>query len=123
MAGPTYYDTRTNGTSTICTDSDTSYASSNEIYYTTSTCSETRNVLVSIPESWDEKTLEKWIKLINEDTSTGWRITLIIKGDIKIIDPRIETRSMEEFIPLLKYRATKNDKYQIDKFIELAGLE
>ena len=76
-----------------------------------------RRILVAAPKNWDKKRCLAFAKLINNKTNTGWNVEMIIKGEITITDPDIETRTMKEFLPLLKKRATKADINKIDKFI------
>lgn len=124
MADPKYYNTLADGTSTSYNADVTSSSSTQEIYYTQGSSSCTpRRVLVKVPNSWNGKTIDKWINLINKKTSTGWKITLLISGEITIVDPRIEKRSMSEFLPLLKMRALDRDIYLIDKFIKTYGVD
>jgi len=59
-----------------------------------------------------------FVKLVNMETKTGWLVTMVIKGDIIITDPNIETRTMEEFVPLLRWDASRNDNAKIDMFFD-----
>src|SRR5436190_10306040 len=59
-----------------------------------------KEMMVFRPEKWTEKEELAFVKLINSDTSTGWNIKMLIRGDVLITDPAIETRTMKEFIPL-----------------------
>ena len=77
-----------------------------------------REILVEHPEKWSEEDHKDYINLVNSETKTGWRGKMLIRGDIKIIDPNIEVRSMRDFIPLLKDRASAEDKQKIDDFFQ-----
>jgi hypothetical protein len=45
-------------------------------------------------------------------------VTLFIKGNVLITDPDVEKRKMEDFVPLLKKRASATDIELINKFFE-----
>jgi len=77
-----------------------------------------RRILVNKPKHWTDEQEIKFIRLINKETATGWRVTMLIKGDILIIDPNIEKRTMEDFAPLLKDTATDKDIKKINKFFK-----
>ena len=82
-----------------------------------------RTILVEAPKSWGEAIQAALTKLVNDETDTGWTITMWIRGDIKITDPNIERRSMKDFVPLLKHRASERDRSLIDKFFDKFGAE
>jgi len=77
-----------------------------------------REILVEHPEHWKDEDHQAYVKLVNEQTQTGWKIKLLITGNVQICDPRIERRSMADFIPLLKYNASDKDRELIDKFFQ-----
>lgn len=79
-------------------------------------------VLVTIPQHWSGADVREFVKLVNEDTHTGWTVSMLITGDVLICDPRIETRSMSEFVPLLKWRADVLDRGRIDGFFSVHGV-
>lgn len=75
-----------------------------------------RQILVETPEHWTDEDVEAFVRLINIDTKTGFTVTMVIKGDILITDPNVETRSMKNFAPLLRSCATKGDLGKINEF-------
>lgn len=76
----------------------------------------TKRVLVPKPKKWTDKQSEAYVRLVNYETKTGWKVTMIISGDILVTDPNIEKRKMEDFIPLLKENANSIDIEKINKF-------
>lgn len=76
----------------------------------------TRKILVRSPENWTKEQTLKFSTLVNKEIDTGWKVTLIISGEIVITDPDVEKRTMEDFIPLLKDTATKRDIHKIECF-------
>ena len=76
-----------------------------------------RRIIVENPECWDEGVLLLFTDLVNNKTDTGWTIIMVIKGEIVYLEPDVETRTMERFIPLLKKRATRRDARAIDVFL------
>lgn len=82
-----------------------------------------KKVYVKSPEHWDRSIVRAYAKLVNEETSTGWKVTAIIDGDIEILDPYIDVRDMKDFIGLLKARASVEDRKKIDAFFKKVGLE
>lgn len=77
-----------------------------------------RKYLVSAPEHWDKEIRANFTKLINDDTNTGFMVTMWIDGDIEIIDPTIERREMKDFVLLLKSKASQTDKDIINSFLD-----
>jgi hypothetical protein len=77
-----------------------------------------RRYIVAAPKSWDRKTRAIFTKLVNDDTDTGFTVDMWIDGDIEITDPTIEKRTMEDFMPLLKHRASEKEKVLISDFFE-----
>ena len=75
-----------------------------------------RKLLVNTPAHWTQQNSDDFIRLVNTETDTGWKVTMRINGDIEIIDPDIEIREMEDFVPLLKTNANSQDKRIIDHF-------
>lgn len=80
-----------------------------------------RKYLVVIPENWTEKIIADFTILLNDKTNTGFRVEMVIRGDIKITDHTIEVRTMENFIPLLRQYAGKKDLTKIKKFFKKNG--
>ncbi len=100
--------------------SNASNTSSNYCYYRTAI----RRFLVASPEHWTDDDALAFVELINEKTNTGFKVTMLIKGDVLITDPWIEKRTMEEFLPLLRSSAvTRNDRTLIDEFFKLHPLK
>lgn len=120
MATPYYWDPYTTGTTSISWFP-------NGLTNTTATTSpipswlyvrfQPRKLLIPIPEKWTEEQSSAFVRLVNVETHTGWTVELVIKGDIVITDPDIEKRSMVDFIPLLKSKATYSDKEKINNFL------
>ena len=77
-----------------------------------------REILVTEPECWTDEDGLAFIDLVNNQTRTGWLVTMRIKGDVLITDPRIETRTMKEFLPLLRWCANSDDRKKIAAFFE-----
>jgi hypothetical protein len=77
-----------------------------------------REILVEHPEHWTEEQGLAFVELVNIKTKTGWTVTLFIKGNVLITDPDVEKRKMEDFVPLLKKRASATDIELINKFFE-----
>lgn len=105
------------GTSTSCNTA-SSTDSSNYIRWTYSTAPSIKRILVQAPEDWEEKDCKAFSNLLNNQTDTGWSVELFIKGEVKIADPNIETRTMKQFIPLLMNDAGRADKETINDFFE-----
>ena len=82
-----------------------------------------RRILVSTPEKWSEKDTLAFCDLVNKETRTGWIVEMVIRGDVIITDPDIETRTMEEFLPLLKNRASRSDVAKIEIFFKEHPIE
>ena len=78
----------------------------------------TRKILVIHSEHWTEKQGLKFVELVNIKTKTGWIVTLFIKGDVLITDPNVEKRTMEEYIPLFRNKASATDIKIINKFFK-----
>ncbi len=93
----------------------------NTCTWTTSNCWYTtviKRYLVHRPDSWDDKIHEGYIKLINVKTKTGFTVIMVIKGDVLITDPSMDTRSMKDFLPLLRTHANAEDRKLIDSFFK-----
>jgi hypothetical protein len=110
--------------------STTAGSSAHNYYSSTSTTGSTftwsypvRRILIPEPDTWDDDDTMGFVELINEKTNTGWMVTMLIKGDVLITDPNIETREMKDFIPLLKFRANSGDKKTINDFFEADPIE
>lgn len=102
------------GTWSTWTNSSTS-ATGGGWYYTT-TVIVTRKVLVIEPEHWTDEIADRFLRLVNIETNTGWKVELRIKGDVLITDPSIEKRSLEEFVPLIKSKASGADLEKFNAF-------
>ena len=90
---------------------------------TTSTRYIVRRVIVKHPEHWDKQKTADYVKLVNKETNTGWKIDMVFEGDVAIVDPDVEIREMDEFAILLKHRASQEDCEKIDKFFKEAGIK
>jgi len=77
-----------------------------------------RVVLVDCPQRWTAEDVKAFVQLVNVKTSTGWQVQMVIRGDIAITDPTIEKRTMADFVPLLKLRATRTDLVTIEEFFK-----
>jgi len=77
-----------------------------------------KKLIVPRPENWTDKNQEAFLRLVNIDTNTGWKVTMVIEGKILITDPDVEIRKMKDFYPLMKQRANGADIIKINKFIE-----
>lgn len=86
--------------------------------YTTTTMSVVRKYLIKEPESWTDEVSAAFVHLLNDETNTGFKIEMLIRGDIRITDPSIDTRTMVEFVPLLKSRAVGKDRETVETFFE-----
>ena len=75
-----------------------------------------RQILVTCPEHWAEDDAIAFAKLVNVETHTGWLVTMIIQGEVVITDPNVETRTMAEFAPLLRWHASARDREKISAF-------
>lgn len=134
-----YWDYSTTSTTTTQTASwwDSQLRPSATTYTTTSTSTTTtsastwtcvyyvqpRAYLVEPPDHWDEATLASFVRLVNDETKTGFTVTMVIKGEILITDPDVELRAMADFVPLLKRRANATDRAKIDAFFAEFGAE
>lgn len=80
-----------------------------------------RRILVSMPKEWSREKLGGWVDLINQKTRTGWIVEMMMfGGEIVICDPNIERRTFDEFLALLLWRASENDKALINEFVKTA---
>jgi len=75
-----------------------------------------KRMIVNHPGWWNSEKTAAYVKLVNKETNTGWNIEMVINGDVAIVDPDIEVREMDEFIPLLKKHASVGDRRKIDVF-------
>jgi len=75
-----------------------------------------REILVEHPDDWSDEDHEAYVDLVNNQTNTGWKVTMLIKGEVKIYDENIERMPMLEFLPILKQKASKGDIGKIDTF-------
>lgn len=79
-------------------------------------CPPPRKLVVATPEHWTEDDVRAFCYLVNEATATGWRVTMVLHGDLKILDPSIEVRSMKDFVPWLRRAASEKDREVIESF-------
>lgn len=100
----------------ICTDSD----SASTAFYTDTNSGFNgyvpRQVLIEMPEHYEEEDVLALARLVNVHTKTGWVMGMIIMGKIIITDPRIERRTLKDFLPLLRRRASPTDLETIARF-------
>lgn len=75
-----------------------------------------RQILVPTPAHWTRQQQALFVRLVNDETKTGWLITMLIEGNILITDPNVEIREMEAFALLLKRHAGAEDQRRIDAF-------
>jgi len=122
------YDTNSTATA-VYTVSCTAYNSSTSTGTNTYTitipccyCPPPRRILVRLPGKWSKRVKLAWVKLINDDTETGWKVTMLIEGVVTVIDPNIEQRDVASMTELLKWNATEKDKKKLDAFIRKHGL-
>lgn len=76
-----------------------------------------RRFVVRLPR-WSRGRITAWVKLINEETATGWKVDMVMFGEIIVCDPSIECIKLEQFLPMLMERATAADKKKIKKFVK-----
>ncbi len=72
--------------------------------------------LVKLPARWKQKGKDAFVKMVNDETSVGWKVTLIIHGKVEVLDPNVEQISMKQFIALMRWDASQKDKAAIDTF-------
>jgi hypothetical protein len=77
---------------------------------------EIQRILVRAPEHWTEEQTAKFVRLVNDETKTGWKVEMVLTGDIRITDPNIQIRDMDGFKPLFKQGASADDRQKIDAF-------
>ena len=111
--GTTYWQGQTSSTTNGSTHSNYHADSTSGSGYG---CCRYRWILVSAPVHWDKIDSLAFVDLINNKTKTGCTVTMVIDGEILITDPDIETRTMEEFLPLLKKLASSDDIKTINDF-------
>lgn len=111
--------TTTTDTSNWDTSGTTGTASSLDYMYTTvvTTTTYTRKLLVRAPKNWSKRDQDAFINLVNKDTNTGWKIEMMIPGDVELVDHSIEVVSMQSFFDILRSHAGALDKEKIDNFI------
>ncbi len=117
----TYWDGYSNnstGQSTASYGWGNSWTSTSTMYYPVWTYSVIKKYLVEAPQSWTQEAIDKFIRLVNIDTRTGFRVEMVIKGDVLITDPEIEKRSMKDFRPLLSFHASAEDNEKIKAFFD-----
>lgn len=116
-----YWDYQSTSTSTTST---AFYWGGNSTHYT-ETCSSAspfyyvvrvKTIIVTVPEGWDDAIGASFVRLANDETATGVKVQMRIKGHIDITDPNIEVRSMSDFVPLFKSYANAADREKIDAF-------
>ena len=72
--------------------------------------------LVDVPEHWGEPEIAGFTRLINDETKTGFKVEMVINGQVKITDPDVQHRDMGAFALLIKKYANAEDRATIDKF-------
>lgn len=82
-----------------------------------------RMLIVPLPKKWSKSRRLAWVKFVNEETKTGWKVIMIITGTIEIIDPNIERRSMKEFLDIMRWNACDEDRKKIDRFTRSNGIK
>ena len=85
---------------------------------TTTTTRTTRKLLVRMPKNWSKRDQDAFVNLVNKDTNTGWKVEMIISGDVELVDHSIEVVSMQSFVDILSARATESDRKTINNFFE-----
>lgn len=80
-----------------------------------------RKYLVRVPDHWGDAALADFVHLINDETNTGFTVEMVIQGDIRITDPTIDIRTMEEMGPLFKRYASGADRDLIAAFFNKHG--
>jgi len=111
----------TGTTGTNWTSSTEDYANTSTNYSSTTTWTYVafvRRMLVCAPKCWSKEVVLKFAELLNVETNTGWKVTMVIDGDVTITDPAIEVRTMENFLPLLRMRACLEDGEKIELFLK-----
>lgn len=99
------------------------------IYWTNTTSSSADmvlrviRILVKNPKHWTKQDAADFVYLINKGTNTGFKVEMVIDGNIEITDPSIEKRSMKNFLPLLLSVANAKDAEIIRDFFEKHPLE
>lgn len=99
-----YYWTTVSSTSASSTWIDTAY---------TSTYVVRREYLISGFDDWSEQDRATLTRLINDETNTGFRIKMWIKGDVDVTDMGIEIKDAEWFMLYLRQVASTEDYEKI----------
>lgn len=81
-----------------------------------------KSVWVNAPAHWKKKVLDAYVRLVNDETHTGWKVTALVNGSVEVCDPYADIRNMQDFVPLLKARANSNDCKKIDSLFKKHGL-
>ena len=84
---------------------------------------EFKKILVVVPRHWPRPWIADFTRLVNDETDTGCKVTMVIEGDIDIVDPTVELREMGPFISLLRDRAIPSDVAKIKAFVASHPLE
>lgn len=74
-----------------------------------------RKLLVKVPRGWKKGRVDGFVKLVNEQTRTGWRATMLVRVQ-KVYDPSIEQLTMKQFRSLLLQTASAGDAAVINAF-------
>jgi hypothetical protein len=102
-----YYNTwSTSSTSTWCTGTTAYYTTS---YYTPPP----QRYIISGFDGWSDAARAVLTRLINDETNTGFKVTLWIKGDVEITDPGVMHRDLDWFLLRLRQVATAADYQKI----------
>lgn len=115
MAPNNYTDSTSTGGTYYITYSGANCTASNACGYV---CYTPKTYLVKEPARWKQKGKDAFIKLVNDETRTGWKVTMVIKGSVEIIDPNIEVISAKKFAQIMRWNASLEDKVKIDAFAE-----
>ena len=74
-----------------------------------------RKLLVKTPRNWKRGKIDRFAKLVNEETHTGWRVHSLVRVE-KIYDPSVEKLTMAQFKALMLQTASAADAAKIEQF-------
>ncbi len=77
----------------------------------------TRKLLVRMPKNWSKRDQDAFINLVNKETNTGWKIIMVVHGDVELVDHDIEVVSLRSFFDIVKSGSGATDKEKIVDFI------
>lgn len=75
-----------------------------------------RRFLTPCPKGWTHDDEIAFTHLLNRETKTGFRVEMLISGDVLITDPDVEVREMRALVPLIKSHASEADCAKIEAF-------